>query len=228
MLARAGADVAINFLPDDPRGPEAAALLSGEGARVIEAPGSVARSGEAETMVAQAVERLGRLDMLINNAGAAGVREVIEPRDLDLVSEELWRNLLDTNLVGVFRCSKAAAAALGAARGSIVNVASVSAFDMGGSSLAYCASKAGVVSLTKNLARALAPEVRVNAVAPGAVDSSWEVAWTDEKKTRSAEKALLKRRCLPEDIAEVIVFLLAGGRMITGTTVTVDGGLTLG
>ena len=93
--------------------------------------------------------------------------------------------------------------------------------------MAYGATKAGVISLTRNLARALSPEARANAVAPGAVDSSWTVEWTEERRQASAEKALLKRRCTPEDLAEVIVFLLAGAAMVTGQTVVVDGGLTL-
>jgi 3-oxoacyl-[acyl-carrier protein] reductase len=96
-----------------------------------------------------------------------------------------------------------------------------------GSSLAYGATKAGVISLTKNLARALSPEVRVNAVAPGAVDSSWMIEWTNEQRSSSIDKALLKRRCTPDDLAEVMLFLLAGAAMVTGQTVTVDGGLTL-
>jgi 3-oxoacyl-[acyl-carrier protein] reductase len=84
-----------------------------------------------------------------------------------------------------------------------------------------------VISLTKNLARTLAPEARVNAVAPGAVDSTWMIEWTPEQRRDSIEDALLKRRCTPEDLAEVIVFLLAGAAMVTGQTVVVDGGLTV-
>jgi 3-oxoacyl-[acyl-carrier protein] reductase len=227
MLAEAGATVAVNFLRDDRRGPEAVERLKAAGGKAIAAPGSVADPGEAEAMVRAALDQLGRLDILVNNAGAAGVKKVVEPARLDLITEELWAKLLDTNLVGVFRCAKAASSALREARGAIVNVASVSGLDLPGSSLAYAATKAGVINLTKNLARALAPEVRVNAVAPGAVDSSWEVEWTEEKRRASAEKALLKRRCAPEDIAEVIIFLAVGGRMVTGTTVVVDGGLML-
>jgi 3-oxoacyl-[acyl-carrier protein] reductase len=93
--------------------------------------------------------------------------------------------------------------------------------------MAYGATKAGVISLTKNFARALGPEARANAIAPGAVDSTWAVQWTNEQRSGSIDKALLKRRCTPEDLAEVIVFLLAGAAMVTGQTITVDGGLTL-
>jgi 3-oxoacyl-[acyl-carrier protein] reductase len=188
----------------------------------------VAVAEDAARVVALAASRLGRLDLLVNNAGTPGTPTRIAPAELERITEDLWSTVLQTNLLGVFRCAKAAAAPLKAARGAIVNVASIAGFDSAGSSLAYSAAKAGVVSLTKNLARALAPEVRVNAVAPGAVDTSWAMKLTDEQRRSSIEGALLKRRCKPEDIAEIIVFLGFGARMVTGQTLIVDGGLTLG
>jgi 3-oxoacyl-[acyl-carrier protein] reductase len=227
MLAGFGATVAINFLADDPRGPEAVDKLVAVGGKAIMAPGSVGEAGAAEAMVLKAVGELGRLDLLVNNAGTPGTRHRIAPPQLDLITEELWTTLLEVNLLGVFRCAKAAAPALKAAGGAIVNTASIAGLGRAGSSLAYGATKAGVVSLTQNLARALAPEVRVNAIAPGAVDSAWMVEWSNEERQQSIERALLKRRCQPEDLAEVIVFLGFGAAMVTGQTVTVDGGLTL-
>jgi 3-oxoacyl-[acyl-carrier protein] reductase len=227
MLAGFGATVAVNFLTDDPRGPEAVDKLTAAGGKAIMAPGSVGEAGGAEAMVLKAVADLGRLDLLVNNAGTPGTRQRIAPPDLDRITEELWTALLEVNLLGVFRCAKAAAPALKAVGGAIVNTASIAGLGRAGSSLAYGATKAGVVSLTQNLARALAPEVRVNAIAPGAVDSSWMVEWTNEERQQSIEHALLKRRCQPEDLAEVIVFLGFGAAMVTGQTITVDGGLTL-
>jgi 3-oxoacyl-[acyl-carrier protein] reductase len=231
MLVGFGATVAVNFLADDPRGPEAVDKLngaaSGAGGKAIMAPGSVGDAKGAVRMVEKAVSDLGRLDLLVNNAGTPGTRHRITPPQLDLITEELWSLLLETNLLGVFRCAKAAAPALKQTSGSIVNTASIAGLGRAGSSLAYSATKAGVVSLTQNLARALAPEVRVNAIAPGAVDSSWMVEWSNEERQQSIEHALLKRRCQPEDLAEVILFLGFGAAMVTGQTVTVDGGLTL-
>jgi 3-oxoacyl-[acyl-carrier protein] reductase len=96
-----------------------------------------------------------------------------------------------------------------------------------GSSIPYATSKAGLINLTRSLARTLAPEVRVNAVAPGHVDSPWNKDWPDDRKRASIERTPLKRACKPEDIAETIFFLCAGAAMITGQTVIVDGGLTL-
>ena len=227
MLAGFGATVAVNFLADDPRGPEPVNKLIDAGGKAIMAPGSVGDATEAARMMETAVRDLGRLDLLVNNAGTPGTRRRIAPPDLDLITEELWTTLLEVNLLGVFRCAKAAAPALKAAGGAIVNTASIAGLGRAGSSLAYGATKAGVVSLTQNLARALAPEVRVNAIAPGAVDSAWMVEWSNEERQQSIEQALLKRRCQPEDLAEVIIFLGFGAAMVTGQTVTVDGGLTL-
>jgi 3-oxoacyl-[acyl-carrier protein] reductase len=227
MLAKFGATVAINFLEDDPRGPEAVNKLIDEGCHAIMAPGSVGDADGAEKMVLKAVADLGRLDLLVNNAGTPGTNRRIAPPELELITEDLWNLLLNVNLLGVFRCAKAAAPALTEAHGAIVNTASIAGLGRAGSSLAYSATKAGVVSLTQNLARALGPNVRVNAIAPGAVDSSWMVEWSNQERQQSIERAVLKRRCHPEDLAEVIVFLGFGAAMVTGQTITVDGGLTL-
>lgn len=227
MLGRNGARVAVNFLADDPRGQEAVARLKAEGLEAIAAPGNVGDAADCEHMVKQAIDDLGRLDLLVANAGTPGTRRKIEPHELDLITEDLWDALLQVNLLGVFRCAKAAAPALKAAHGAIVNTASIAGLGSAGSSLTYSATKAGVVSVTRNLARGLGPQVRVNAVAPGAVDSTWMVEWTEEQRRASIEGATLKRRCTPDDIAEVIVFLGFGAAMVTGQTIVIDGGLTL-
>lgn len=227
MLARNGCRVAINHLVEDPRGPEQVEALKAEGLDVISAPGNVGDAAEGPRMIDQAAADLGRLDFLVNNAGTPGTRTSIAPAELDRLTEELWEAVVQVNLLGVFRCSRAAAPHLKKTRGAIVSVASIAGLGYVGSSMAYGATKAGVVSLTQNLARALGPEVRVNAVAPGAVNSSWMIEWTNEQRASSIDQAILKRRCEPEDLAEVMVFLLAGAAMVTGQTIVVDGGLTL-
>jgi 3-oxoacyl-[acyl-carrier protein] reductase len=226
MLARFGATVALNFLPDDPRGPRAVAALRERGWTAIAAPGSVGVADEAIPMIEDAIGRLGRLDLLVNNAATPGVgiTRPIEPRRLDLIDDSLWETQLQTNLIGVFRCSRTAAPALTEADGAIVTVSSLAGIDGAGSSLVYAAMKAAVINLTKNLARALAPAVRVNSVAPGSVQTSWQVKWGEERNQGEVERALLKRRCTGDDIAEVILFLGFGAAMMTGQTVIVDGG----
>ena len=225
-LAELGARVALNHLPGDPAGPAAAARLGERGLAVSAIAGNVAQPGAAEAMVAEAIAALGRLDILVNNAGTPGTREPIPAARLEAMTEDFWQLILATNLLGPFRCTHAAAEALRATRGAVVNVASIAGLSSLGSSIAYGASKAGVVNLTRNLARALAPEVRVNAVAPGHVETAWTAAWEDRRR-EAAERALLKRNCQPEDIADAIVFLAAGAAMVTGQTLVVDGGLTL-
>lgn len=226
-FAKAGARVALNHLPDDPAGPEQADRLRAEGLDVIAVAGNVSVPGEAEAMVKGAIERLGGLDYLVNNAGTSGTREPIPPAAMDKMTEEFWSLILNTNLIGPFRCTHAAADALRASRGAVANVASIAGLGQPGSSLAYGASKAGLISLTKSLARALAPEARVNAVAPGHVDTPWTRTWPEERRRASAERALLKRHCTAEDIAEALFFLCVGGSMITGHTLVVDGGITV-
>jgi 3-oxoacyl-[acyl-carrier protein] reductase len=224
LFAKCGATVAINHLSDDPRATEVLARLSGAGLRVSRAPGNVAVPGEAERMVETAIAALGGLDILINNAGTSATVAPIDFADLDVLDEAFWQSILSTNLIGPFRCTRAAAAALKAARGAVVNTASVAGLDQVGSSIPYGASKAGLINLTRNLARALSPDVRVNAVAPGLVDSPWTAAWPEERKQKTVAQTLLRRMVTPEDIAETMLFLVAGGAMITGQTIVVDGG----
>lgn len=226
-LARLGVTVALNHLPDDPAGPEQAARLRGEGFAVLAAPGDVSDAASIETMMEEALRRLGRLDILVNNAGTPATKAPIAPAELEAMTDAFWERIIATNLLGPFRCTRAAAPALRAAKGAVVNTASIAGFTALGSSIAYGASKAGLINMTVNLARALAPECRVNAVAPGAVDTPWQKDWPESRRKAAAEKALLKRRCTADDIAEAIVFLATTGSPITGQTLVVDAGLTL-
>jgi len=177
--------------------------------------------------VQEAIDALGRLDFLANNAGTSATSAPIPSADLDRLTEEFWATILATNLLGPFRCTRAAAQALRASGGAVCNTASVAGRNMPGSSMAYGASKAGLINLTKNLARALAPQARANAVAPGFVDTDWTRSWPAAGKQASIERTLLKRACTPADIAAAIVFLCADTTMITAQTLVVDGGYSL-
>ena len=193
----------------------------------IGAPGDVSKAGAAEKMVGDAIDALGRLDFLANNAGTSATVAPIPPADLDRLTEEFWATILATNLLGPFRCTRAAAEALRAGGGAVCNTASVAGRNMAGSSMAYGASKAGLINLTQNLARALAPEARANAVAPGFVDTDWTRPWPQARKQAAIERSLLKRACTPADIAAAIVFLCADTSMVTAQTLVVDGGYSL-
>ncbi|WP_213881778.1 SDR family oxidoreductase [Pseudomonas sp. dw_358] len=227
QLAAAGAVVAINYLPGDPRGPQAVESILAAGGQAIAAPGDLGIPEAADAMVKQAISDLGGLDLLVNNAGTPGLSKPIPISDLEAVSEELWALILNTNLMSVFRCAKAAAPALKASGGAIVNTASIAGFSSVSSSLSYSASKAAVINLTKNLARALAPEVRVNAVAPGAVISSWAIEWTEDHKKTSESATPLQRWCTTGDVAEMILYLGFAAKMTTGQTLIADGGISI-
>ena len=224
LFQKAGATVAVNYLPSDVRAEQAVQDLVARGLKILAAPGDVSQQASADAMVAGAIGQLGGLDFLINNAGTPGTPDPIDFADLDAMSEPLWDRILATNLVGPFRCTRAAANALRASKGAVVNTASVSGFGIRGSSIAYAASKAGLINLTRSLARALAPDVRVNAVAPGLVQSPWTQGWPEERKQRTKDTTLLKRLTTPEEIAEVIGYLAAGASYITGQTIIADGG----
>jgi len=228
-FARCGASVAINDLPGSTKLDQAVDELTAAGHQVIAAPGNVGDPGDALRLVESAIDGLGGLDYLINNAGTPGTTSPIPAADFERQDEALWQLLLNVNLIGPFRCIKAAAPALRAAGGAVVNTASVSAFGTRGSSPVYCATKAGLVKLTREWAHALAPEVRVNAIAPGRVDSDWMCRFPDQDGVEEEDiraEIPLQRVGSPEDYAEAILFLAAGAAYVTGQTLTVDGGMT--
>ncbi len=222
-LARCGARVAVNHLPDDANAIGTVKDLSGSNEGMISAPGDVSKADEAGRMVERAITDLGGLDILINNAGTPGTREPIELGDFDGMTEELWQTIISTNLVGPFRCAKSAAPTLKSSRGCIVNTASIAGLGGKASSLAYACSKAGLINLTRNLAKTLAPEVRVNAVAPGLTRTPWTDPWPAERKSRSIAAAALQKMVEPEDIADAMIFLSVQ-QAITGQTIVVDCG----
>ena len=222
---RCGAAVAINDLPGE-KLDSLIELLTSQGHTVFSAPGNVGDADEAEEMVSQAIAALGGLDYLINNAGTPGTQSPIPADDFERQTETFWKLILNVNLLGPFRCTRAAADVLKASKGAVVNTASIAAFGGGGSSSPYCASKAALVSLTREWARALAPDVRVNAIAPGMVDSQWMCRF-EETDLDVTEAIPLQRAGSPEDYAEAILFLAAGAGYVSGQTLTVDGGLSI-
>ncbi len=221
LLHEAGVSVAVNFLPDDPRGPEAVARLGDD---TIAAPGDVADPEDAGSMIGTAIAGLGRLDILINNAGTPATDAPIPFADFDALTEAQWQAILSTKLIGAFRCVRAAAPALTEAGGCVVNTASISGFGGTASSLAYAASKAALINLTRNLAKALAPGVRVNAVAPGLTRTPWTDPWPEERKRGPLASTMLGRMVEAEEIAHAMMFLCTN-RAVTGQTVVVDCGL---
>lgn len=182
-------------------------------------------------MVAKAVDRWGRLDALVNNA-AVTVKS--DPFDLETLSADDFQKVFGVNVVGAYQMCRAAIPAMRAnGAGAIVNVSSNVAFTGGGSSLAYTASKGALNALTLALARTCGPEIRVNAVCPGVIDTRWmrQTLGSDAYEALAARfsgTAPLGRVATPEDVAGAVVWLIEGADFITGELLSVDGGIRLG
>jgi 3-oxoacyl-[acyl-carrier protein] reductase len=224
-LARRGYDIAVNYSRSAPEAEETAAAVRALGRRALCIQADVADDAAVRRMVAETVEHFGRLDALVNNAGTTSF---IAHDDLEGVGEADWEKIFAVNLKGPFYAVRAAAPALKAARGCVVNVSSVAGVAGTGSSIPYCASKAALNNMTVTLARALAPAVRVNAVAPGFIDTRWfqRLEHYEVIKQWATDKAPLKRVCQPEDVALVIAQLIAA-ELVTGQVLVVDGGTTI-
>lgn len=182
----------------------------------------ISNADECEGLIHEVLKRYGRLDVLVNNAGTT---KVIPHHDLEAASVEVWREIFEVNVFGTWRLSVAAMPALKESRGSIVIVSSCAGIRPTGSSIPYAVSKAALNHLTTLLAKVVGPEVRVNAVAPGLIDTPWTADW-DAIRGFVQSVTPLRRSGSPEDVAEVIV-ALATSSYVTGQVVAVDGGLTL-
>ena len=230
-LARQGCSVLINYAQSSEAAAAVCKQIEGCGGQATLFQGDVSDDAVCRGMVEAAVEEFGRLDILINNAGTT---EFIPADDFEAVNDEVWSRLMDVNVKAAFQCVRAARPHLEAAGSAeILSVASVAAFTGRGSCIPYCASKGALVTMTKSLARVLGPKgVRVNAVAPGFIKGDWLRRGVGENyDSFVAEKeaeAPLQTSCTPEDVADVILGLITGSDLVTGESLTVDAGHTLG
>ncbi len=215
-LAGRGMSVAVHYHRSR-REAEVTAHAIGElGRRAELFQADLADASAARALPVAVAEAFGRLDVLVNCAGIM-VRASIEE-----TTPELWDQVHDTNLRSMFFTTQGALPALRAARGRVINLADVGGLEPWPRYAAHCVSKAGVVMLTRTLARALAPEVTVNAVAPGAVlpPEDWDAA----AREHLARTTPLRRLGAPEDVTAAVLYLLEGGDYVTGETLVVDGG----
>lgn len=188
------------------------------GAHYVQA--DIANDDDCERLIGEVIERCGQLDVLVNNAG---VTRVIAHRDLRAASVDVWREIFEVNVFGTWNLTVHAMDALRERRGAIVNVSSLAGLRPTGSSIPYASSKAALNHLTALLAKSVGPEVRVNAVAPGLVDTPWTADW-DAIRESVRQVAPLRRSGTPDDVADMIV-ALALSPYVTGQVVAVDGGL---
>ena len=229
-LARRGVDVLVNYVQNRAGAEAVATECRALGARAGIAQGDVAADADCRALVDAALAEFGRIDYLVNNAG---VSKFVAHAKLDGLDAVDFARIFAVNVTGAFQMIRAALPALTASgRGAVVNVASIAGTCGIGSSVAYAASKAALLNMTVTLARALAPAVRVNAVAPGFVDTPWHVAGMGEERYRKAiahvtEGTPLQAVTQPADVAEPIVWLLERAGHVTGETMHVDAGLHL-
>lgn len=218
-LASCGAQVVINSARSVDAGEKLARELPG--AFYVQA--DVADPAQAGALIRRVVEHHDRLDILVNNAGTTAL---IPHHDLQAATPDVWRRIFDVNVLGTWQVTAAAVPHLRkAGDAAIVNVSSVAGHSTTGSSIPYAASKAAVSHMTRLLANVLGPEVRVNAVAPGMIDTPWTSDWELVREV-VRQRSALQRVGTPEDVAQLIV-ALATARYLTGEVVVVDGGLTL-
>lgn len=219
-LAADGYRVVINSVKSVDAGAKLVAELGENVAHYVQ--GDVAVEDDARRLVSEAISRFGRLDALVNNAGTT---QVIPHADLETATPDVFRRLFDVNVVGAWQLTVAAMPHLRAAGGCVVNVSSLAGVRPTGSSIPYAVSKAALNHMTRLLANVVGPEVRVNAVAPGLVDTPWTADWTD---LRAAVHAMspLQASAQPDDVAEVVLSQIRS-RYVTGEVWVVDGGLGL-
>jgi 3-oxoacyl-[acyl-carrier protein] reductase len=222
-LSRRGWNVVINYSKSEAEAKKVAAKCKD----AITVQADVGDDAQCKKLVQAAMDKWGRVDALVNNAGTT---KFVKHTDLDGLSADDFLRIYRLNVVGPFQMARACAPALKANKGAVVNVSSVASLLGTGSSIAYGASKAALNSVTRSLARVLGPEVRVNAVLPGYVDTPWQHNALGMDKAKQAAEHYsgmvpLKDYARPEDIAETIVWLIEGARQVTGETIFTDGGM---
>jgi 3-oxoacyl-[acyl-carrier protein] reductase len=228
-LARRGCSVAVNYSRSADGAEQTAADARALGVRAVAVQADVSDDAQCRSLVERSVAELGRLDALVQSAG---VTVFVPHADLEKLQAQDWERLMAVNVLGAFQCARAARGPLEqAGEGEIVNVSSVAGIAGVGSSIPYCASKAALNNLTLTLARALAPKIRVNAVAPGFITGRWLAGGLGDAyeavKGAMEARAPLGRVCDPEDVAAAILALICGSDLVTGQIVAVDGGMLI-
>ena len=222
-FAREGTGVAVNYSRSEKEANTTAQEIRDLGVPALAIKADVSQDAQVREMVGKVMKECGRLDILVNSAGTT---TFVEASDLEGLTEEIWDRTLAVNLKGTFFCCRAAAHAMrNGDGGNIINISSIAGTTGTGSCMAYSASKAGVICLTKSLARTLAPDILVNTIAPGFVITRWTADWPEFRKTHE-EATLLKRVATTEDVAEVALFL-AHSDFVTGQAIIVDGGRSM-
>ncbi len=219
-LGRAGADVIVNYNQSKAEAQEVAREISAMGVHSVALRADVSRPKQVASMFRAVEKRFGRIDLLVNNAG------IFFPRSWDELEEKDFDRVLGANLKGPFFCAQAAARMMmRQGGGNIINLSSLGGIQSWPNYMHYCASKAALISLTRTLAKALAPTIRVNSVAPGTI------MFPDEKRDARIRKGIkatpLAKTGTADDIAQTVLFLATQSDFITGQVLVVDGGKSI-
>jgi NAD(P)-dependent dehydrogenase (short-subunit alcohol dehydrogenase family) len=231
LLASRGCNVIVNYATNKAGGEKVVATCKAAGADAVAVQGDVAKDADCKRLVQAALDKWGRLDVLINNAATT---KPIPHRRMDLLDGAEFERVFAVNLIGNYQMTRSAAPHLKASGdGAVVNISSVGAMRAGGSSMAYTASKAAVNNLTLAMARALAPEVRVNALCPGGMLGAWTRKILTEQQyqervARAETEFPLRRGIWPADVAVAALFLIEGATTMTGECIRMDCGQHLG
>jgi ketoreductase RED2 len=221
-IARRLAEEGFRLVINSVRSVDAGQRLADELPEAIYVQADVGIENEATALVAASVAKFGRLDVLVNNAGTT---RRIPHADLAAATPEVWREILGLNVIGTWQVAVAAMPHLSERGGCVVNMSSVAGSRLAGSSLPYAVSKAAIEHLTRLLAAAVGPSVRVNAVAPGLIETGWTAGWDDIRR-RVEESTPLRRVGQPADVADAVLGLIRSP-YTTGAVLSVDGGAHL-
>jgi NAD(P)-dependent dehydrogenase (short-subunit alcohol dehydrogenase family) len=231
ILASRGCNVIVNYATNKAGGEKIAEACRAAGAEAVAVQGDVSKDEDCQRLVKACIDKWGRLDVLVNNAATT---KPIPHRRMDLLDAAEFQRIFAVNVIGTYQMTRAAAPHLKATGdAAIVNISSVGAMRAGGSSMAYTASKAAINNLTLSTARALAPEVRVNALCPGGMLGAWTRKILTEKQYEERLAAAktqypLKRGIWPVDVAVAALFLVEGATTMTGEAIRMDCGQHLG
>ena len=231
MLASRGYNVAVNYRENRDGADAVVAQCVAAGAEAIALPGDVADDADCRALARASVERWGRIDALVNSAG---MTRFVAAADLEALHADDFMQSFSVNVVGVYQMTRAVREAMVASGGgTVVNISSQAGATGTGSSIAYAAAKGAVNTMTLSLARVLAPEIRVNCVAPGLTDTRWNRDGLGDEVyetvlARYRENVPLRRAAEADEVADAIVWLVAGAALVTGQILTVDSGMHLG
>ena len=231
QLARKGCRVVINYTKSEKEAKETLSACASAGAEAILVNADVASDADCRALARAALDKWGRIDALINNAG---ITKFAAAADLDGLDAEDFQRLYAVNVIGPYQMIRACVPAMKKqGKAAIVNISSISGVMGIGSSTAYVASKGALNAMTLALARSLAPEIRVNAVCPGLIETRWHLSRFSKddyaKFKLNYEKTVpLAKAATPDDVAEVAVWLIEGAAQVTGESILVDAGLHLG